>query len=448
MMSSLAIITVIIIAATLISTVTPLSSHTYKPHFKAKIAHSIAKGERRQSDRDATPRKVCDCCSRPSTICVCSALPDELIPTVTQILILQHPNERRRKHFSTVPLLRLVLKNVQVRVGYAFTAEDLAPLIKGRTSFLLYPNNDAISLDDGFDPDLSTRVNHDNDTARPSNNNNSDGDDTLLILIDGTWTEAKRIARSSPELFTACQQVQFSGEAESCIYDTIRKEPASHCLSTLEACVKALAILEPCSNTTYLKNILESVLQIHVNSHLVNAQLCVPRSKQKLYEKNKRRREIEHELFGEKEERIEMLANGATIRPLNSQDAALVDSWWEYRSDKSLPLVSRRIELDGGVACLGVDLNGSLVACVSRYEGGALGMLHVQESYRRRGYGLALLKQASEALGELKQERVAFIVDGNTASEALFTKAGWIRADTAQKKCTGKRRAKRKWIKP
>lgn len=73
-------------------------------------------------------------------------------------------------------------------------------------------------------------------------------------------------------------------------------------------------------------------------------------------------------------------------------------------------------------------------------------MLHVQDEYRRRGYATILLQKASRALKEQGKERVAFIVDGNTASEALFTKLGWERADFNAKKQTGKRRAKRKWI--
>jgi hypothetical protein len=46
------------------------------------------------------------------------------------------------------------------------------------------------------------------------------------------------------------------------------------------------------------------------------------------------------------------------------------------------------------------------------------------------------------------EECIAFIVDGNNASEALFTKLGWVRADLHMlKKQTGNRRAKRKWVK-
>ena len=141
-----------------------------------------------------------------------------------------------------------------------------------------------------------------------------------------------------------------------------------------------------------------------------------------------------------------ILDKGVILRSLETDDATLVDSWWEYQSATSHSLVSRRIDIDGGVACLGIEVDGTLVACILRYEGGALGMLHVQQDYRRRGYAQILLEEATRTLQNRGEDCVAFIVDGNTASESLFTKLGWKRADVHMKKQTGKRRAKRKWI--
>eukprot|EP00594_Rhizosolenia_setigera_P012439 CAMPEP_0178963376 /NCGR_PEP_ID=MMETSP0789-20121207/14981_1 /TAXON_ID=3005 /ORGANISM="Rhizosolenia setigera, Strain CCMP 1694" /LENGTH=193 /DNA_ID=CAMNT_0020647821 /DNA_START=895 /DNA_END=1476 /DNA_ORIENTATION=- len=180
----------------------------------------------------------------------------------------------------------------------------------------------------------------------------------------------------------------------------------------------------------------------------------------KLYAKNRRRREIELEMFSSTTKKntkttsiSSILPDGSIIRPLIPEDAPLVNSWWEYGSAKSLSLVRRRIEIDPIGICFGISsktdgLNDveELVACIMRYEGGAIGMLHVRESHRRRGYALALLKYVTQILQDQGEERVAFIVDGNTASESLFTAAGWERADPNQKRGTGKRKAKRKWI--
>ena len=450
---------------------------TYKAHLRAKIAHSVAKGERRANERDKQRRSVCDNCHRPPALCVCDVLPQQRFDTDTRVLILQHPNERRKKNFSTVPLIKLILKNVQVIHGYRFEELDRIPPIKkcldnGQRPLLLYPSPEAISLD---------KTNKEKSTMNARSSSNKMDDDTLrstdshlLIIVDGTWTEAKRMVRDSPALVEACQLVQFTSESSS-LYDAVRQEPEEHCLSTLEACAQALQLLEPTTNTQRAIKYLHGALKSHVDSHLVNAAMMAPRSagaaSAKLYAKNRRRREIELKLFraehGKQEQQSSktgdksiwqespetrktrtVLPDGAILRSLEPTDAPLVDSWWEYKSAKSLPLVMRRIALDRGVACLGIEIpeDGSLVACIMRYDGGILGMLHVEEAYRRRGYGSALLRQATKALQERNEERVAFIVDGNHASEAVFASVGWERDNPKQKRGTGKRRAKRKWI--
>ena len=408
-------------------------------------------------------------------------LPDDApLVTDTRILILQHPNERRRKNLSTVPLLRLVLKHVTVKVGYEFTLDDLPTSTAAgvtTTPLLLYPGENAISLDEnGSDSSLlQTIPTLDRQASREhcSFNAKNAPPPFLLIAIDGTWSEAKRMARSSPTLLEACQKVQFTRDAsDDCIYDAVRREPAGHCLSTLEAVAQALARLEPPGTTAAAtaQRTLRAVVQRHVDRHLINADICAARSAgkaaKKLYEKNKRRREIELELFpstsrrsSEKQETdavgVELrkpmetvrLQDGAMIRPLRQSDAVLVESWWEHRTSKSLAMVSRQIELDGGVACLGVEVEGALVACIMRYQGGALGMLHCHSAFRRRGYASALLQHATRALELRGEECIASIVDGNTASEALFVAAGWERENPAVKKGTGRRKARRKWIK-
>jgi L-amino acid N-acyltransferase YncA len=69
-----------------------------------------------------------------------------------------------------------------------------------------------------------------------------------------------------------------------------------------------------------------------------------------------------------------------------------------------------------------------------------VGILHVDEEHRRFGLGLALLKEATKAL--LARSRngdnvYAFILDGNHASEALFTKLGWEKVGDSSAKGTG-----------
>ncbi len=210
----------------------------YAQHLKRKIASSEAKCERRKREREnCVPRAKCLNCNRPPLLCVCEALPKQKVSTVTNVLVLQHPNEFKRKSLSTVPLMPLVLENCQVKVGYNFVPESL-DLVKqcldeGKKPLLLFPGPDAISLD-GHD------VQYEKDRVI----NEFQNDKQLLILIDGTWAEARRMLNQSPEFVDSCQQVQFSLTYDS-IYDVVRKEPEKHCISTLEACAESLSLLEP-----------------------------------------------------------------------------------------------------------------------------------------------------------------------------------------------------------
>ena len=45
---------------------------------------------------------------------------------IVVVLVLQHPNEHRKKNVSTVPLMPLVLRHFTKKVGYTF-GEDVIP---------------------------------------------------------------------------------------------------------------------------------------------------------------------------------------------------------------------------------------------------------------------------------------------------------------------------------
>jgi DTW domain-containing protein YfiP/GNAT superfamily N-acetyltransferase len=452
---------------------TTRTARALAPHRRTKIAHSVAASERRALERASTPRSLCGTCQRPALLCVCGVAPAVGLTTRTQVLILQHPNERRKKNFSTVPLVKLVLPDVTVQNGYAFGVEDLPPSVQttlahGQKPLLLYPSETATPLEDYTSPPTG----HDASSEERA----TDTSGPVLILLDGTWTEAKRMARESPTLVHACQAVQLPNRSslqQTSIYDAVRKEPAAHCRSTLEAVSQALECLEGASD---VQSHLQNILQSHVDSHLVNARLYESRSagkaRQKLFQKNKRRREIEKVLFQNPCHSVQnhpatatptkpvhpthiphsinatlMLKDGAILRPLVQSDAPLVDAWWEQSTPhRSQALVERRIALASCLSFGIVQPQQGLVACIVQYEGGALGMLHVHDSCRRRGYGAALVAHASAILAQRQEPAFCYIVDGNEASEALFRKAGWVREDPTLKGGTGKRRAKRKWV--
>ena len=554
-------------------------------HFRTKIANSIAKGERRARERShRSLREVCTGCSRPFNLCVCEVLNHWNNKTATntttaiermvrsRVIVLQHPNEFRKKHTSTVPLLKLVLgeENVQIKVGYEFTMKDVLlsdENIKDvERPIMLFPGPDAMDLDKYVE---SQQLQHQQPSDILDSNSNpiqkgidSDSGEKqqqqqkkhTLVLIDGTWSEAKRIIRKSPEILEGCQMVQFafsddldeeerirslkpdsfeddfssispslwprlpeSGSDKATksrsIYHAMRKEPEEHCLSTLEACGEALKILEGNIKGPKLQQVLTSVLSKHVELHLKNAREASQsrhnRDTTSRDSKVRRSKEIEQSIYGteifgvgdtndstansinsnrnsksiqggsQNEENTSPRASqpatiaqnptrlmevdsntSVTIRRLTHEDIPVIDAWWENGgAPKALMTITRSIDADyrlGVGASLGIvdEITGVLVACILRYESGPLGILHVSEELRGRGYGTALLREAIKAVSEanrgrdLPLEYTAFIKDGNTASERVFEKVGFVRENPNAKKGTGKRRANRKWIYP
>jgi DTW domain-containing protein YfiP len=259
-----------------------------------KIASMVAKAERREYNRACCiSRELCEGCNRPPVLCICESLPPKLISTSTHVLILQHRNEFRRKSLSTVPLMPLVLEKCTVKVGYNFQLDQLELvqecLAKGQKPLLLFPGPNSISLDANIGATQTFQE-----------------QEQLLILIDGTWAEARRMMLQSPTLVEKSQQVQFTADYES-IYDVVRKEPEKHCISTLEACAHALTLLEPDKSKDraseakkYLEDSMRDMVDTKRRIHEIRNDTPEPRFTRpgtKIYERNKRRWEIKEKLF-------------------------------------------------------------------------------------------------------------------------------------------------------
>lgn len=169
-------------------------------------------------DAEPSHRPRCYRCLRPTDLCYCSTLPS--VPTRTRIVILQHPHERTHP-FGTARLARLCLPMASVHVpwaGFTGTLEERVEV--PRDAAVLYPHPDSPLLD-ALPP-----------SERPS----------TLIAIDGTWAHAKRLYRENPWL-QAYRHVRLDPSAPSRY--RIRKEPRPDYVSTLEAILEALRILEP-----------------------------------------------------------------------------------------------------------------------------------------------------------------------------------------------------------
>lgn len=450
-------------------------------------------GSRDKKHQILEPREVCDGCSRPLIQCLCDHLPSNKISLNTHVLVLQHPVEFRRKTISTTPLLKLVLEHVQVLVGRSFDKQLdsilLSAMAQNMVPLLLFPGPDAITLED---PEALEAIDQyrEEHIQTELKGELSDGNKYLLIIVDGTWTQARRMVRYSPILMEKCQQIQFTSTAAATrsIYDPIRKQPDSHCLSTLESCSRTLTLLEPNNANTkeatkYLHSALKALVCIQIRQeriHLTNNPGSI-RNAEKIESKRKRQQKLEsdlYKLYPDDQNQSQTMLNpesigaissakqgsefvfkkeigdGFLLRNLEPADASFVDSRWPYRSKKSMTMIERQIRADNKNAtiyhsscCLGIEKEEQLVACILRHRNGSLGILHVDESYRRQGFATTLLSEASASILSRGEPLSAYIVDGNKQSEAVFQALGWVKDNPLSKKGTGKRRSKRKWIK-
>uniref|UniRef100_A0A8C6REU9 tRNA-uridine aminocarboxypropyltransferase n=2 Tax=Nannospalax galili TaxID=1026970 RepID=A0A8C6REU9_NANGA len=126
---------------------------------------------------NAERRPECDRCSRPQKVCLCPYLPVHPLHISTHLYIIQHPAEEN-KVLRTVPLLAACLPQdkCKVKIGRRFSEErdaELSTVCRDSGTLILYPGAEATNLEEFI---LDAPV-------YPS----------TIILIDGTWSQAKDI---------------------------------------------------------------------------------------------------------------------------------------------------------------------------------------------------------------------------------------------------------------
>ncbi len=166
-------------------------------------------------------RAACAHCLRPQATCLCALAR----PTAhrTEVLVLQHPQEQRQAK-NTVALLRLSLANCEVIVGERFAPGALLALLHrpGRDTQLLYPDVPALPT--------------------PSTPGTTATSPMRLVVIDATWRKSLRMLLEHPAL-AALPRLSLAAPAPTG-YRAIRAARRADQVSTLEATVQALAMLE------------------------------------------------------------------------------------------------------------------------------------------------------------------------------------------------------------
>jgi DTW domain-containing protein len=165
-----------------------------------------------------TPRAVCARCARPVSVCYCAHLPE--LATRTRVVLLQHPRERDVA-IGTARMASLCLPQAELCVGVRWSGSpELARAMSdpSRPPVLLYPGKGARDL-----------------AEHPPEG------PVTLIVVDGTWWQAKKLVRENPEL-GRIPQYFFTPPSPS--QYRIRKEPDESYVSTIEALAYVLGVLE------------------------------------------------------------------------------------------------------------------------------------------------------------------------------------------------------------
>ncbi len=166
-------------------------------------------------------RPRCHRCQRPLSHCLCAHV--TVVSSRTRVLILQHPDEQKHA-LNTGRLAALGLQKAELWVGEQFPELEAA-ISAAASAFLLFTGPDAQAPQAwGF-----------GSGASPG----------LLIVPDGTWRKARKILYANPVLNTLPRLSLPAGEPSRYRLRQTR-EPAA--VSTIEAIVRTLAVLEPDQN--------------------------------------------------------------------------------------------------------------------------------------------------------------------------------------------------------
>jgi DTW domain-containing protein YfiP len=167
--------------------------------------------------RDTTP---CPACRLPNWLCVCALAPRVMVRT--PLLLIVHVHERGRTS-NTARLLTLAVRNATLvgHGGLPVPPDPATQLPAGVTPVVLFPGRGARPLT----PDLIAAL-----PMPPA-----------LVVPDGNWKQASRMVKRLPLLATA---LKVSLPNRNLAGQALRRNQPGHRMSTYEAVVQALAILE------------------------------------------------------------------------------------------------------------------------------------------------------------------------------------------------------------
>ncbi len=176
-------------------------------------------------------RAKCSQCDFLESRCLCAYLFP--IENQTTLIILQHPSETDHA-LNTVRLMKKTFQKIIVITDEKFSLNSqFMELYKNfkESMGLLFLSPSSLPIENYSDRKLSSKITH-------------------LVLLDGTWKKAKKIFHLSPELHSL---PNYALKSQQKSQYRLRKSPIAGALSTLEASVLALKIVEPTINLQSLE---------------------------------------------------------------------------------------------------------------------------------------------------------------------------------------------------
>ncbi|TMP02625.1 DTW domain-containing protein [Pseudoalteromonas sp. S3178] len=180
-------------------------------------------------------RTLCNNCNFSLSTCICSAVKD--VNNHVNVIILQHPSEEKIAK-NTAKLLNLSLSGCQIVKGENNNDFAILKSLPLESTVLLYPNEQAINLDDKAQSAELNKITH-------------------LIVIDGTWKKAYKILQLTT-LLNQFKTISFKQLPKNRY--AIRKAPRADSLSTLEAVAHSLFLIEQL-NPAPLYNLLDELIK-------------------------------------------------------------------------------------------------------------------------------------------------------------------------------------------
>jgi DTW domain-containing protein len=179
----------------------------------------------------------CPRCGKQVPLCICDTV--EALDNKVFALILQHPQEQDRA-LATARLTALHFKNSLLKIGLSWPSLTKIlgrPVDPQRWAVLYLGSTKAAEVAPGRDVVVVDRKG-----AAVANQDRTLRDIEGVIVLDGTWSQAKALWWRNAWMLK-CRRIVL-GPRQASRYGRVRREPRHDALSTIEAAGLLLARLE------------------------------------------------------------------------------------------------------------------------------------------------------------------------------------------------------------